>query len=229
MAPCVCAYCGIGAFGHHMVYDLFGIIACVAHSDDASRDVSAWMHRNGQVRLGYAKTLDGIKPFFDALPATFSIRRTSGAIESGWRLPAGFGEVWARLKSMNGEWIMPVERIEENGDKWSRFVSLESFLEQDLAVPGITADVVAAAIAVLASGIYKAAADAADAAAALGPAQASNSAASSATNSAGTPLLVPMVINGVACRVIDHDGDVADKANAGKLPAGFEMATASFA
>ena len=229
MAPCVCASCGVAAFGHHMIYDLFGIIACVAHSDDAARDVNAWMHRNGQVRLGYAKTLDGIKPFFDALPATFSIRRSSGAIESGWRLPTGFGEAWARLKSMNGEWIMPVERIEENGDRWSRFVSLESFLEQDLAVPGITADVVAAAIAVLASGIYKADADAANAVAALGPAQASNSAASSATNSAGTPLLVPMVINGVACRVIDPDGGVADQANAGKLPAGFEMATASFA
>ena len=123
---------------------------------------------------------------------------------------------------------MPVERIEENGDKWSRFVSLTSFLEQELTIPGITVEIVTAALAVLASGVHKAAADAANAVAALGPAQASNS-ASSATNSAGTPLLVPMVINGVACRVIDHDGDVADKANAGKLPAGFEMATASFA
>ena len=202
-----------------MVYDLFGIIACDVHSDDASRDVSAWMHRNQQVRLVYARTVEGIKPFFDALPVTFSIRRSSGAIDGGWCLPTEYGALWARLKCIDGVWNIPVEKT-EGEDKWNRFVSLASFLEQEVAVLGITAEVVAAAVAILDSGLYKADADAA--AIAVGVAQ--NSAAA-ASNSAGTPLVVPMVVHGVACRVIDHDGEVADMANTGKLPAGFEMAS----
>ena len=208
-----------------MVYDLFGIIACEAHSEDASRDVLAWMHRNQQVRLVYARTVEGIKPFFDALPETFSIRRSSGAIDPGWRLPTEYGALWARLKCIDGAWSIPVEKM-EGENKWSRCVSLASFLEQEVAVPGITVEVVAAAVAVLDSGLYKADWEAAMAS---GVAQAASASASAESNSAGTPLVVPMVVHGVACRVIDHDGDVADMANAGKLPAGFEMAPASFA
>lgn len=219
MAPCRCAYCGVAAFGHHMVEDLFGIIACEAHEEDAARDICAYLHRNGQVRLLTAKTLDGVKPFFDALPATFSIRRTSGAIDPGWRLPTGYGEVWARMRCVAGSWVIPVEKM-EGENKWSRTVSLASFLEQEVAIPGITVEVVAAAVAVLDAGVYKADWDAAMAA---GVAQAAS--ASAESNSAGTPLLVPMVVHGVSCRVIDHDGEVADMANAGKLPAGFAMAS----
>jgi len=204
-----------------MIEDLFGIIACEAHEEEATRDICAWMHRNGQVRLGYARSVDGVKPFFDALPETFSIRRSSGAIDPGWRLPSGYGEVWARMRCVAGSWVIPVEKM-EGENKWSRTVTLASFLEQEVAVPGITAEVVAAAVAVLEPGIYKADWEAATAAVA------GQNSASSASNSAGTPLVVPMVVHGVACRVIDHDGEVADMANAGKLPAGFAMATASF-
>jgi hypothetical protein len=203
-----------------MVEDLFGIIACDAHSDNAARDIYAYMHRNGQVRLLEAKTLDGVKPFFDALPATFSIRRTSGVIDPGWRLPTGYGEVWARMRSVAGSWVIPVEKM-EGEDKWTRTVTLTSFLEQEVAIPGITPEVVAAAVAVLDSGVYTAEADAA---AAAGIAQAASSAE---TNSAGTPLVVPMVVHGVSCRVIDYDGEVADMSNAGNLPAGFELAAAA--
>ena len=227
MAPCRCAYCGVAAFGHHMLEDLFGIIACEAHEEDAARDICAWMHRNGQVRLLTAKKLDGVKPFFDALPATFSIRRTSGAIDPGWHLPTGYGEVWARLRCVAGSWVIPVEKMEANGDKWSRTVTLASFLEQEVAVAGITVEVVAAATAVLDAGVYKADWEAAMASGVAQAASASAS-ASAETNSAGTPLMVPMVVHGVSCRVIDHDGEVADMANAGKLPAGFELAAASF-
>jgi hypothetical protein len=208
-----------------MIEDLFGIIACDAHEEDAARDICAWMHRNGQVRLLTAKKLDGVKPFFDALPETFSIRRSSGAIDPGWRLPSGYGEVWARMKRVAGLWAIPVEKM-EGEDKWSRFVCLSAFLEQDVAIPGITVEVVAAATAVLDAGVYKADWEAASASAAVGAGGSQNSAA--ASNSAGTPLVVPMVVHGVACRVVDHDGDVADLANAGKLPAGFAMASASF-
>jgi hypothetical protein len=223
MAPCICAYCGVAAFGHHMVEDLYGIIACDAHSEDAARDICAWMHRNGQVQLITAKTLDGIKPFFDALPASFSIRRSSGAIDGGWSLPTGYSAVWARMKRVAGLWAIPVEKMEANGDKWSRYACLSAFLEQDVAVPGITVEVVAAATVVLDSGVYKADWEAATASVAVaGVAQV---AASAETNSAGTPLVVPMVVHGVACRVVDHDGEVADLANAGKLPEGFAIAS----
>lgn len=147
-----CAYCKIYAVHHATIVHLFGIICCAEHLPLARRDCNAYLHRARQVRFTDAREHPALLPFFQALPATFSAVRTNGDIDPGWFLP----ESSDRLLCLNsaGAWTLPIQKAVGNDDRIERGAAFSSFLAA--GVPGITAELVADAVAALVDGLYKA-------------------------------------------------------------------------
>ena len=81
--------------------------------------------------------------------------RSSGALDEGWSIPehliTGYGRI---CKRPDGEWVTPIEK---DAEKIGRGATLKSFLTA--GVPGITEEIVTAAIAALNSGLYRDAAE----------------------------------------------------------------------
>ena len=145
------------------------------------------------------------KPFFDALPATFPTIRSSGAKDDGWMIPTGS---WASDiligQTAAGDWYMPIDKVEANGDRFQRSAPFKSSL--DAGVPGVTAERVAALVAVLDEGIYRADVNAA------APATATASASASASSAA---CVLSVLVDGLPCRIVDDTGSVAAQLAAG--------------
>jgi len=98
----------------------------------------------------------GLKPFLEALLLlpTFSTVRSSGALDEGWSIPEYLKTGYERIcKSQAGEWCIPIEKQAEGIGRGATF---KSFLVA--GVPGITEEMVAAAIAALEAGVYREAA-----------------------------------------------------------------------
>lgn len=143
-----CFYCPDDGVRQVLIVDNFGLLCCKAHEAAAERDCNAYLHKSGRVRFQDAK--EALKPFFEVLPTTFPTVRKSGAIDPGWSVIGGREEFLFR-EDDTGEWYL---RLEKRGFNLSRGASLRSFL--DAGVPGVTADLLAAAIATLDVGIYAA-------------------------------------------------------------------------
>jgi hypothetical protein len=156
-----CEYCKTYGAHHATIVHLFGIICCAEHLPLARRDCNAWLHKNRKVRLADAREHPALKPFFDALPATFTAIRSSGAHDEGWVLP----ESTDRLVQVNsaGVWAVPIQKVLCGDDRIERSAAFSSFLIA--GVPGITPELVADVVSALVSGLYVADAVAADAAA----------------------------------------------------------------
>jgi len=158
-----CEYCKTYGAHHATIVHLFGIICCAEHLPLARRDCNAWLHKNRKVRLADAREHPALKPFFDALPATFTAIRSSGAHDEGWVLP----ESTDRLVQVNsaGVWAVPIQKVLGDDDRIERSAAFSSFLVA--GVPGITPELVADAVAALVHGLYASDASDATAAAAL--------------------------------------------------------------
>ena len=159
MQPLLCAYCRHFGDKPSVVSPMFGIISCDDHKPLAQRDCNAWLHKNRRVRFRDALAHPAMKLFFDALPPTFPTIRSSGARDEGWFLPKD-GSSWDAVLCVNsaGLWSLPIEK--EDGpavglkdNRITRSSSFQSFLE--VAVPGITPEMVATAVAALDAGLYK--------------------------------------------------------------------------
>lgn len=151
-APMTCFYCQGTAKGHITVRDMVGIMFCHEHMTAAIRDCKADLHEDRRVRLLDAQEHPALVPFFELVRGTFSIIRSSGALDAGWSIPTDNNAVGRLLTIANGEWTMPVEKITE---AISRNVSIKSFVDQGLIDEALYATIVAA----LDAGIYKSAAD----------------------------------------------------------------------
>jgi len=149
MQPCVCAYCKSYGAHHATIVHLFGIICCAEHLPLARRDCNAWLHTNRRVRLADAREHPALRPFFLALPATFSAVRSNGDVDPGWFLPESTDEL-VRVTSA-GVWSVPIQKI-VGGDRIERCAAFSSFLVA--GVPGITPELVADAVSALGVGLY---------------------------------------------------------------------------
>ena len=128
-----------------------GILACDAHLAAAQRDVDAYLYQNDMVRMEDVRA--AAPAFFAALPPTFSVKRSSGAMDDGWTLPnEDHDRVYVRRRG-DGVWLLSVEKKSEAIAKGVPFTDF-------IGIPGITADAVAILITALERGFYKAAADA---------------------------------------------------------------------
>ena len=118
----------------------------------AIRDCKADLHEDKRVRLLDIQEHPVFQPFFEAVQGTFSIVRSSGALDDSWSVPVDSNAVGRLLTIANGEWTMPVEKAAE---AISRSVSIKSFVDQGLIDNALYERMIAA----LDAGIYKAAAD----------------------------------------------------------------------
>ena len=151
MTPTTCHYCGAPGAAHATVHIMQGILACDAHLAAAQRDVDAYLYQNDMVRMEDVRA--AAPAFFAALPPTFSVKRSSGAMDDGWTLPnEDHDRVYVRRRG-DGVWLLSVEKKSEAIAKGVPFTDFFIF-------PGITADAVATLITALERGFYKAAADA---------------------------------------------------------------------
>lgn len=149
MTPTCCHYCGRSGGGHYTVHALYGILACDAHISAAKRDIDAHLHQENMVRMEDARV--AAPDFFAALPPTFAVKRSSGAMDDGWTLPnEDHDRVYVRRRG--DEWLLNVEKKSE---EIAKGVPLTAFI----GLPGITADVIAILITALEGGFYKAAAE----------------------------------------------------------------------
>jgi hypothetical protein len=211
MTPLQCFYCR--RFGNHHICsgDLEGIITCESHMSAGLRDCEAFLHYNHRALLRDAIEHPGLKPFFDALPATFATIRSSGAIDEGWAISdQALSCNGCISRNPAGDWCIPIEKKAEG---IARGASLRTFLTA--GVPGITEELVAAAIAALNSGIYRAAAEA----------QACIEAEAAAIGvRAETPTprsedgILEVMINSRLYRVLDEDGEAAAAIAKGIIP-----------
>jgi hypothetical protein len=156
MTPLQCFYCRRFGNCHQYSGDLEGIITCERHVTQGLRDCEAFLHYDSKVLLHDAIVCPGLKPFFDALPETFSTIRSSGAVDEGWAISDLALSCNGRIcRNPAGDWCIPIEKKAEG---IARGASLRTFLTA--GVPGITEELVAAAIAALDAGVYRASAEA---------------------------------------------------------------------
>ena len=151
-APMTCFYCQATSKGHITVRDMVGIMFCDEHMSAAIRDCKADLHEDQRVRLLDAQEHLVFQPFFELLRGTFTIVRSSGALDAGWSIPQDSNAVGRLLTLANGEWTMPVEKPSE---AISRNVSIRSFVDQGLIDEALYERMITA----LDAGIYKSAAD----------------------------------------------------------------------
>ena len=165
-----CSYCGIDNSGPvHDGCDTFvgpqmAVLACADHKALAKRDGGAWMHKHGIVQRDDVLS----DPLFAALgmtedhwfvreraPKNLTVKRSSGALEPGWafRCLASWSDPLALQRDDDGKWRIPAEG--PGGVTKSIIVD-----ELTLSLPEDKHDLVAAFVARLDAGIYKADADA---------------------------------------------------------------------
>lgn len=149
-----CGYCGSQEnVRNRSVHHLFGIIHCSAHTAWAQRDCNAYFHENNMVPLSYLKKDPILAPLLQE-EDSFTVRRTSGALESGWHIL-----MWIEggvVKKIDGNWCLPF-----GTNKISKYVPVKSLLEDELKVanPILTPEVCDALLAFVAcseEGLYKA-------------------------------------------------------------------------
>ena len=107
-----------------------------------------------------AREHPALRPFFKALPATFSAIRSNGDVDPGWFLPESTDEL-VRVTSA-GVWAVPIQKKVGQDNRIERCAAFSSFLVAGVA--GITLELVADAVSALTIGLYLADAVAATAA-----------------------------------------------------------------
>ena len=111
MTRCECFYCFAIPDTHVVEIEYnFGIKACDNHKEAAIRDCNAYQHRMKFISLRQATTHPKLKPFFDCLPSTFPVKRTSGLIEDDWTLNLGVFPITEYLgfDKIKDGWVIPV-------------------------------------------------------------------------------------------------------------------------
>lgn len=159
MRPAKCRYCPAEHDFDIEVGDREGIRTCLRHKPDAERDCNAHLHKTCLVRLKDART--ALATFFAALPDTFSVIRTSGEVDPGWKVPFDVYELQYISKIRDIDWGIPV--IKGTGETaTTKAVRLTDFLKPTLQIPGLTPELIRGALALLDAGVYKADVDAQD-------------------------------------------------------------------
>ena len=166
MRAAKCRYCPAEHDWDIPAGDQEGIRTCAAHKPDAERDCNAHFHKTNMVRLRDARI--ALATFFDALPETFSVIRSSGELDPGWQVPFDSYPEYYISKIRGTDWGIPV--IKGSGeDAITKAVRLTDFLKASLTIPGVTGHLVRQTLALLDAGVYKADADAQDRIGTMGP------------------------------------------------------------
>uniref|UniRef100_A0A6C0KW42 Uncharacterized protein n=1 Tax=viral metagenome TaxID=1070528 RepID=A0A6C0KW42_9ZZZZ len=142
MTRMCCFYCNGPQDNIICVGDRMGLKTCTHHSGWANRDCNAWLAKEQVVRLSDARRHPGLKPFVEEADKGFSVRRTSGVIESGWTLQTPIVFLYPPMVRYSaGEWHLPC-RTTNDVEKMvplSQFIDLgsEDMREFALTAKGI--------------------------------------------------------------------------------------------
>jgi len=153
MTRCECFYCFAPEGAHCAEVDYnFGIKSCDFHYSTAVRDCNAYLHRERFVPMNRAVTHPLLKPFFDMLPKTFPVLRSSGVIDRDWSLNGGFFPYSLNISFDKG-WSLPVKNTD---GKISKYILLTDFLKPDILslMPTGFDAIVSSTLANLDAGIY---------------------------------------------------------------------------
>jgi hypothetical protein len=160
MRPLQCFYCESVAKGQSLINHHEGIYVCDEHNKDGLRDCLAYLNRNKMIRIGDALSSPIIQPFLRALQSFFSIRRSDGSIESGWKIHLSFFNPYVYIQQINNKWCVPGVKYGDNGNHIYGPVPLIGFKEAELRLPGITDEMIDAALSRIEEGFYQDAVDA---------------------------------------------------------------------
>jgi len=175
-----CSYCGIPNSGHThgdaQAGPRLAVLACMDHGALAKRDARAWMNAHGYVLLqdvtgdplfGALGYTDDHWVLREPLPMSLTVKRTSGVLEPGWgfRCVSTYMDPIGLQRDGAGKWCISV--VGPQGHTKGIIVD-----ELTFSLPEDKHDLVAAFVARLDAGIYKADADAHAAAVAAGAAPA---------------------------------------------------------
>lgn len=86
MRQSACFYCGSSHYNDYILDDLFGIRACPQHATWATRDNMAFCHKSNMVSINQEKKNSLFSPLFEVLGNETRVKRSSGAIDDGWRI-----------------------------------------------------------------------------------------------------------------------------------------------
>ena len=115
MRVCACFYCGSPEnYSDTCIEWLWGIRSCPQHKDWAERDCRAECHRTGTVPLPWLRNIPRLAPIVEQLKdKSLNVRRTSGELQSGWKLaPANYLEGEC-IQQIQGKWTLPLRNREE--------------------------------------------------------------------------------------------------------------------
>jgi hypothetical protein len=154
MRAAKCRYCPAEHDWDIQAGDQEGIRTCAAHKPAAERDCNAHFHQNNMVRLRDARA--ALAEFFDAVPETFPVIRSSGELDPGWHIPFDSYPEYYIAKIRGVDWGIPV--IKGSGeDAITKAFRLTDFVKLRL---GIAVETIQRSLAILDAGVYKADADA---------------------------------------------------------------------
>jgi len=152
MTPMVCFYCGQeqSKIGKGTLYHLFGIKHCDNHVINAIRDCNAYQHRENLLVMDKIKNPEILKfiDLLDRLPEGFSVERSNGEIQTGWKINKGYFYEPAFITKINGYWTIPCT----NGETYKN-VKLINFI-RNIPIENIL-KIVEDIIDILDEGVYK--------------------------------------------------------------------------
>jgi hypothetical protein len=152
MTPMICFYCGQeqAKIGKGILYHLFGIKHCDNHVINAIRDCNAYQHRENLLVMDKMKNPEILKfiDLLDRLPEGFSVERSNGEIQTGWKINKGYFYEPAFITKINGYWTIPCT----NGETYKN-VKLINFI-RNIPIENIL-KIVEDIIDILDEGVYK--------------------------------------------------------------------------
>jgi len=152
MTPMICFYCGQeqSKMDKGMLYHLFGIKHCDIHETNAIRDCKAYQHRENLLVMNRIKDPEILKfiDLLDGLLDGFSVERSNGEIQTGWKINKGYFYEAAFITKINGYWTIPCT----NGETYKN-VKLIDFM-RNVPIENIS-KIVEDIIDILDEGVYK--------------------------------------------------------------------------
>lgn len=117
-----CDYCEKQDQKQALIYDDFGIKTCDDHYELGKRDCDSYLYLNNMIHL------QDVKQLVDALPETFSVKRTSGEMQDGWSVDLNN----PYLKKVDGEWHVPCINREYNLTKKPSLQNMTHLIDKEL-------------------------------------------------------------------------------------------------
>lgn len=117
-----CDYCEKPNQRDALICENFGIKTCEEHYELGKRDCDSYLYLNNMIHL------QDVKQLVDALPETFSIKRTSGEMQDGWSIDLNN----PYIRKIDGEWYLPCINREYNLTKKPSINSLTYLMDERL-------------------------------------------------------------------------------------------------